>query len=151
MAHPGGRPTIYSEEMVELVCQEIATNATGLDHICAANPAMPGCSTIKTWIRKYPEFRAKYLQAKEIQSHALMEKSLCVADRDEHDSSDSLLKINRDKLKVDTYKYYAARLNARDYGDKKEIKHDVDIAEKAESIRKVRNAESEYNPPTGCI
>lgn len=132
----GGRPTDYCPESVEIVCQLIATNAKGMRQLSKENPEMPGYATIKTWIRKYPEFRALYLQAKELQSHILMDATLDVANRDEEEE-DTLLKVNRDKLKIDTYKYNAMKLNVKYYSDRRE--HNVTVTESNKTVNDTRS------------
>lgn len=133
----GGRPTDYKPENIELVCHAIATNAKGLKRLCDEDPNMPGWNTIKTWIRKYPEFRSQYMQAKEQQSHVLMDITLDISMRDETDeTADNLIKINRDKLKIETLKFLGGRLNIKDYGDKKE--HTVTVHESNKLINETR-------------
>ena len=119
MAHPGGRPTIYSEEMVDKVCGAIASHSLGYERLSNLYDYLPCEATIQNWIAKYPEFLGRYLQAKRVQSHLLLDKTISIANGNE-DEEDTLIKINRDKLKIDTYKFNAVRLNPMDYGERKE-------------------------------
>lgn len=129
MAHPGGRPTIYSKEMAEKVCTAIASHAMGYEKLSEKYPELPCEQTIQNWIHKHFEFLGLYLQAKEAQSHILLDKTIDIANRDQYEE-DSLLKINRDKLKIDTFKFNAVRLNTKHYGDKKQIDATVEAHEK---------------------
>lgn len=124
MAHPGGRPTDYCPEIVEKICHAIISNSMGLPRLCKKFDELPGLTTIKTWISKYPEFRAKYLQAKRLQADFLFDEILDIADEDEEDN---LIKINRAKLKMDARKHKAAILKPDDYGEKTSKTHDVTI------------------------
>jgi hypothetical protein len=86
-----------------------------------------------------------YLKAKEIQAHLLLDNTIDISNRDEYEKeineNDNLIKINRDKLKIDTYKFAATRLNPRTYGDKRETTNNVNISE---IKQKIRDADSEY-------
>lgn len=129
MAHPGGRPTIYSEEMVDKVCGAIATHAMGYERLSEKYPELPSDETVRMWKFKHPEFLGRYLQAKEVQSHLLLDKTIDIANGNDCEE-DTLIKINRDKLKIDTYKFNVVKLNAKDYGDKKQIEANVTAHEK---------------------
>ena len=65
---PIGRPSIYSEEFADIICERIATNPIGLEHICNMYEDMPDPATIRKWIYRMPGFRTKYLEAKAEQS-----------------------------------------------------------------------------------
>ena len=117
MAHPGGRPTIYCEEIVDKVCDAISSHAMGYGEIYKRYDDLPCEATIQRWIGKHAEFRERYLKAKAVQAHILLDKTIDIANDDDEDT---LIKINRAKLKIDTYKFNAVRLNPKDYGDKLE-------------------------------
>jgi len=120
--HPGGRPTDYSPEMVEKICQAIICYSMGIRKLCEKFDYLPGHTTIRMWLGKYPEFRNLYLQAKRIQADLLFDETIDIADDDEEDN---LIKINRAKLKIDTRKHKAARLLPDEYGEgKRETKSD---------------------------
>ena len=133
MANTGGRPTIYSDELVDYVCGLIATHCMGLHGLYAEYTDFPHPRTIQFWVYKYPEFLRKYLEAKSAQSHILLDNTIDIAN---YNTDDSLLKINRDKLIIDTYKFNATRLNRRDYGDKTQIEN-INPTEEKEEVRKL--------------
>jgi hypothetical protein len=136
---PFGRPTKYTPEYGEEICCYIASHFMGIEKLSELYPHLPCEKTISNWIRKHPDFLRSYLQAKEVQAHLMMEKAIDIANRDLYED-DSLLKINRDKLKIDTIKFSTVKLNPTHYGDKKEQKLNIDISES-----KVRDASSSYD------
>jgi hypothetical protein len=143
--HPGGRPTIYTKELAEEICGLTASHSVGYQRLEKLYPHLPNVQTLYNWFRKYPELIEMYLKAKEIQAHLLLDNTIDISNRDEYEKeineNDNLIKINRDKLKIDTYKFAATRLNPRTYGDKRETTNNVNISE---IKQKIRDADSEY-------
>lgn len=129
MAMPAGRPTDYSDEIAEKVCEAIACTPRGLEHICAADD-MPAASTVYKWLVRYPEFVEKYGRAREAQAHLVMDQVLDIADDGTNDfvltdDGPSLDRdhIQRSKLRVETRFRLAGKLNPKKYGDKAELDH----------------------------
>ena len=124
-----GRPTDYSLELAELICERVA-GGEGLVKICKSDD-MPHRATVMRWIFKHKEFSDRYAQARESQADYYFEEMLEIADGDE---GDMLLdkdgnptgkvnheNINRSRLRVDTRKWIVARLAPKKYGDRIEF------------------------------
>lgn len=143
--HIVGRPTTYTKEMAEEICALTASHAKGYQRLAEIYSHLPCVQTLYNWFRNYPELLEMYLKAKETQSHLLLDNTIDISNRDEYEKeineSDNLIKINRDKLKIDTYKFAATRLNPRTYGDKRETTNNVNVSEVKQ---KIRDADSEY-------
>ncbi len=130
MAHPGGRPTKYTEEMAELICERVATHDMGLRRLTDMYDDMPDKVTINIWRRKHEKFRSQYAQAKCEQLEFLTEDILEIADDSRNDWMETLgddkplgYKVNGDhiqraKLRVDTRKWLASKLAPKIYGDR---------------------------------
>lgn len=86
-----GRPTLYSPELADEICERIATQPRGLDFICETEPMFPSARTVATWIAQHPDFLQKYQFARERQATLLFDESLEIAD----DSSGDLKIITR--------------------------------------------------------
>src|SRR5580692_5367483 len=71
-----GRPTLYTEELADRICEAFATHAMSLQKICALYAWMPDHSTISEWRYKYADFSEKMLKSRAEQSHILFESSL---------------------------------------------------------------------------
>lgn len=113
-----GRPTLFSQHLANEVCEAIAGSRDGLEKICESNPHFPTARTIYNWMYKDDEFFQKYMQARAFQAHVLMDG---IIDTANNDSEDTLIKINRARVKIDAYKIASARFNPKHFGDKQVI------------------------------
>lgn len=133
-----GRPSIYTEELVNEICETIAHSNRGLAYHCSKNEHWPNPSTIYDWLDdpKKAEFSKRYARAKDTQIEFLMDEILEISDDTSQDTI-SFTKpngeevemenkewVNRSKLKVDTRKWIAAHLKPKKYGDKLDITSD---------------------------
>ena len=110
--HAGGRPSDYTKEKGDLICQRIATHDIGLPRLCKMYTDMPDEKTIQRWRYQFEEFRLKYAQAKMFQADLLAEECLDIAD------SSTPQDVGVDRLRVDTRKWLASKLLPKQYGDK---------------------------------
>jgi hypothetical protein len=125
----GGRPTSYSPELADTICQEIVLGYS-LRTICKAE-TMPCVATIFNWFRLHPQFLEQYEKAKEAQADTLAEEMLDIADDGTNDWMERHGKdgenigyqlngehVQRSRLRVDTRKWIASKLKAKKYGDR---------------------------------
>jgi hypothetical protein len=136
---PAGRPTIYNEELADLICLRIATHQMGTRKLCQKYDDMPDDTCIYEWRHKYVEFAHKYAQAKMQQAEIMAEEILDIADDDSqdvrHDKDGNEICnsefVARSRLRVDTRKWLASKLAPKIYGDKQQIvttiKHEENI------------------------
>ncbi len=108
-----GRPSRYSPELVDTICDQIS-EGNSLRSICL-DPDMPGLRTVLDWLTKYEEFRDKYARAREQQAEVMDDKILAVAD------SSTAATAHSDRVKIDAYKWRAAKLCPKKYGDKQAV------------------------------
>lgn len=121
--NPVGRPTDYSLELAEQICERVA-NGQGLVKICKED-AMPHRSTVMRWIFKNKEFCDMYTHARELQADFYFEEILEISDGSEGDTYEDEKGnirtdhevVNRSRLRVDTRKWMVARLAPKKYGD----------------------------------
>jgi hypothetical protein len=121
------RPTKFSQELADKICETISTSNKGLRTICKEEKI--SVSSVLNWLRdtENKEFLAQYARAKQEQADHLAEEIIAIAD----DSSDDLKGVddygnrienkefvNRSKLRVDARKWVAAKLAPKKYGDK---------------------------------
>jgi hypothetical protein len=122
-----GRPTIYTKELADLICELVATHGIGLQKLCHMYSDMPAKITINQWRFKYPDFAAQYAQAKISQIETLVEEILEIAD---DSSCDTIINeqgntvcnsefIARSRLRIDTRKWLASKLVPKLYGTPK--------------------------------
>jgi hypothetical protein len=123
-----GRPSKYSEELANEICELIATSSMGLNHICKKLQIAP--SSVYKWLIENPNFSEKYTRAREAQADFMAEEIIEIAD----DSSQDLAGIddygnkienrefvNRSKLRVDARKWAASKLAPKKYGEKLDV------------------------------
>lgn len=122
-----GRPTLYSEELADRICQLVATNTCGIDKIIAMYDGLPDQSTIRLWRLTYPSFSTKYLQAKQLQAELYAEETFDIAHQ-KHVYYDEKGNERVDaghvawqKLNVNTRQWHASKLAPKIYGDQKQI------------------------------
>jgi hypothetical protein len=111
---PAGRPTKYTPELGILICDYVSSSTDGMRKMCRNNDSFPHVDTLMQWRFKYPEFSARYAQAKLIQADLLAEEILDIID-DVDTLSDCVMKA---RAQVDTRKWLASKLLPKAYGDK---------------------------------
>jgi hypothetical protein len=129
----GGRPTDYSIEIAEYICEKISNSEKGLRTLREEDPNFPGLTTIFRWLDLHEEFRKLYARAREAQAEYMRDTVLVIAD----DSGDDALEIrnkdgdvvgvkenrefvNRSRLRVETRLKLMAKLYPKVYGQDSE-------------------------------
>lgn len=110
-----GRPSKYSDELVEKICEKIA-NGRSLRSICA-EAGMPTMSTVCKWLSENKEFSEQYARAREKQADYFAEEIIEIADSAEAESA----AVSKAKLQIDARKWAASKIAPKKYGDKQEI------------------------------
>lgn len=110
---PAGRPSKYTPELVDSICQRIALGES-LNKICS-DADMPNMSSIFKWLGEHPEFSNKYARAKEEQGELMADQIIALADNAED--------VNKARLQIDARKWVAAKLKPKKYGDKVQTEH----------------------------
>lgn len=144
--HPGGRPTLFTQELADEICAELAqgkslrtvlgTGAKDKDGNPLDTPeqlARPSISTVFNWFRTQPKFLEQYTRAKEESSDAMADEILDIADDGRNDwmtingkRATNREVVDRSKLRVDTRKWLMAKMKPKRYGDKLDVKAEVD-------------------------
>lgn len=109
MTRPVGRPTDYSEDLADKIC-ELILSGMSLARICKLD-GMPEPASIYRWFRKYPEFCENYKRAKEDQADYFAEDIIDIADLASPED------VQVAKLRVDTRKWVASKFKPKKYGD----------------------------------
>lgn len=134
------RPTKYSQDIVDRICDQIATTSNGLVVICE-DRTLPSVRSVYNWLNdpKYKEFLHKYTRAREEQADFLADEIIAIADDGTNDymtitKGDKEYNVenkevtSRSKLRVDARKWKASKLAPKKYGDK------VDVTTQGEKI-----------------
>jgi hypothetical protein len=120
----GGRPSSYSPELANRIC-ELLAGGQSLRQICAADD-MPDKATVLRWLPKHDEFRDQYAHARELQTEYWAEEILEIADdgtgdtyKDENGNERTDHEVvARSRLRVDSRKWLMSKLAPKKYGDK---------------------------------
>lgn len=121
-----GRPTVYTQELANDICDKIASNSLGLRKLCAENPDWPNRDTIFTWLKSNGDFFDQYARAKRCQIETFIDEILEIADDasndvDENSQGEPTCNtefIARSRLRIDTRKWLASKLVPKVYGNK---------------------------------
>lgn len=127
MAHPGGRPTDYCDEMTIEILARIVEGRS-LSAICR-DADMPTIRTVYNWFAKYPEFLQRYAIAKQDSAETWADEIVDIADNStndwmaNNDPENPGYKVNgesiqRSRLRVDTRKWLVSKLIPKKYGDR---------------------------------
>lgn len=126
-----GRPTNYSADLVDLICERIA-DGESLRSICK-DETMPAKSTVFGWlaIPDHEEFRTKYALAREAQTEALVDEMTEIADdgsndwMERKDAEGAVIgwqengeALRRSALRISTRQWIAEKLKPKKYGSK---------------------------------
>ena len=135
--HPGGRPSEYTQDMADYICEQLALGSS-LRTVCGAE-GMPAMSTIFRWMRTNEEFCNQYARAKQESADAMAEDILDISDNGENDwmekrygnQDDSTWVVNgealqRSRLRVDTRKWLMAKMKPKKYADNLKLSGDTE-------------------------
>lgn len=137
---PGGRPSTYTQELADRICEGIALGSS-LRTVLTGDD-MPVMSTVFKWIREHEEFSNQYARACEERTEAMSEDLLDIAD----DGSNDWMEVHkgdteawvtngealqRSRLRVDTRKWLMSKMKPKKYGDK------IDVTSGGEKIAPV--------------
>ena len=115
-----GRPTIYSVEVADAICERIA-DGESLRAICK-DEDKPSKSTVFRWLKANEEFRDQYARAKVEMADSLFDDMLAIADGTDKDKDEDgkvdVDHINRQRIRIETRKWMAGKLKPKVYGDR---------------------------------
>ena len=131
-----GRPSKYSDELVENICVRIAQGES-LNKMCKEKE-MPDKATVFRWLVSNDSFRDKYARARELQAETQFDELIDIVDQPPElsyvkDKDGDLIEVKFDstyvawmKLRVDTRKWTASRMAPKKYGDQKQPEQEFD-------------------------
>ncbi len=132
-----GRPSKYSEDIGDQLCELISTSNKGLVHHCKTLKV--STVSVYRWLEEFEEFRNRYARAREAQADFLADEILEIADEANRDTItitkggkqvevENTEWTNRSKLRVDARKWIAAKLRPKKYGDR------IDVAQTIQEL-----------------
>jgi hypothetical protein len=106
--HPGGRPTDYTPELGDDICDRL-TRGESLVSICK-DADKPEPKTVYRWLRIHEEFSHNYTRARDNQADTYADEIVDIADTEPD--------ANKARVRVDARKWVASKLKPKKYGDK---------------------------------
>lgn len=138
----GGRPTEYTPEIGDYICEQLAEGKS-LTTVCKSDNT-PEARTVYRWLlathnADLDQFRHNYAQAREIQYQRMADEIIDIADDGTNDyvlanSEDGELcrvnpeAIGRSRLRVDTRKWFMSKVLPK-FRDKPEEENKTDMAD----------------------
>lgn len=126
------RQSDYTDELATEICERLA-DGESLRSICG-DEHMPDKSTVFRWLEKHEGFRDQYALARKFQADTYADETIDIADdagndwMERNDPNNEGWQFNgeavaRSRLRVDTRKWAAGKLNSAKYGDKQTVEH----------------------------
>lgn len=156
MADLGGRPSEYTKEIADEICERLAEGES-LRRICMSDH-MPSRKTVFHWLLNdtHPGFRDQYTRAREMQAESFADEMNDISDDGSNDYMETIdgetgailgYKLNgehiqRSRLRIDTRKWIASKLKPKKYGDKIEVENTGSVEHK-HSVKEMTNEELE--------
>ncbi len=111
------RPTKLTKELGETICSRIAEGDSVRKIV--KDKDMPSSSSIFRWLldENYKWFWEQYEKARNIQAELMFEELIEIADNEEKD-------VMRDRLRLDTRKWYLSKVLPKKFGDKMDVTSD---------------------------
>lgn len=112
---PPGRPTAYSKAVGARICRKLLEGRS-LRSICR-EPREPALPTVCGWLTDpgHP-FSEQYARARQMQAELQADEMTEIADGILNDRPEDTVTVARDRLRVDTRKWIAARMLPKRYG-----------------------------------
>lgn len=129
-----GRPSDFTHEMADLICERIAEGES-LRSICS-DEEMPALRTVFGWLadERHEAFRTKYARAREVQADALFDEMIDIADDGRNDWMERKddeggnigwrengEAMRRSDLRIKTRQWMASKLQPKKYGEKLDL------------------------------
>lgn len=124
MKRATGRPSDYTEEIAGEICRRIASGESLLS--ISKEEGMPGHTTIYQWMAAHSSFANKYAAARNTGLDVMADKLLDLSDEEvgitASGATDSGA-VARQKLRVDTRKWYLSKMAPKRYGERATVEH----------------------------
>lgn len=117
-ASKGGRPSIFTQELADFMCAEIASGQSLID-ILEAIPDAPAYGTVMRWCEEKPEFCEKYTRARSFSGHYYADR----IGKIERGVAKGEIEPNAGRVSIDALKWMSGKRMPKVYGDKTAVEH----------------------------
>jgi hypothetical protein len=112
-----GRPSLYSEALVETICNRIAAGES-MRSVCRSE-GMPDRQTVLNWLDTHEEFSAKYARARLHQADSVDDDIVDMLD----EVKTGTLDPQAARVLLAGYQWRASKLSPKKYGDRVDLTH----------------------------
>ncbi len=109
-SRPVGRPSKYTPELADRICEELINGRDLLD-ICG-DADMPGRATVYRWLNEHPDFEAQYARARE----GLADLEMANLKKMANECTEA--NVNSTRVKLNHYQWRVMKIAPRLYGDR---------------------------------
>lgn len=131
-------------EAFDIILTRITTEKEGTPYQVCKKMGLSWGGLIR-WVSETPERLERFKGAMEVRAHLLAEDALAIADGAKPKD------VNVAKLRVDTRKWMASRLNAKWYGEKQEVQHSGAVHNLFEVLSSISREERDVTPKTELL
>jgi hypothetical protein len=118
---PTGRPSIYSEELADDICETLASGDIGLERLCNETERFPAPSVVWKWKTTVEGFTEKVTTARERQMERLLYAAADEVRDCDPDSGNGNARVALARTWVESAVKISARLAPRRFGDQKRV------------------------------
>lgn len=140
-----GQPEVFTQKLADKICNRLAEGES-LRKICRSK-GIPTRQTIFAWLRdsEKKDFHIAYANARELWADYTFDESMEIADMASDkivgdDKSDGA-RVNAEKLRIETRKWFLSRMNPKKYGEK------IDLTTAGKEIKQPKPAVITYIVP----
>ena len=138
-----GRPTKYTPELAEEICDALGTHTLGLNALCDKYPHFPCPDTVRSWRNRHEDFSVKYLQAMQSRAMLYEEETFEIAAEKITYCDDKGIErfdaaaVAWQKMNVNLRQWHVSKLAPKVFGDKQQtdttvtLKHEESIKDLA--------------------
>lgn len=110
------RPTKYTKDLANKICEQVSKQSL---RKTVKDKDIPSMTTILRWLsdEDKKEFRLQYEEACNVRTESMFEEINEIADNKKGE-------VQRDRLRVDTRKWYLSKMKPKKYGDKLDLTSD---------------------------
>lgn len=130
MAGKIGRPSIYTQEQADTICERMA-GGRSLRSVCRDEDT-PCKTTVMKWLNDVDGFADQYARAAEDRADSMFEDLIDIADDSAGDWAENEVTgekrfdsehVQRSKLRVDARKWALSKMMPKKYGDRTHTEH----------------------------
>jgi len=130
-----GRPTMYTPELADEICNAIAYSGEGIYTLCKKHDHWPDRLTLYRWADTIPEFCSKYELARQKRMDNMVQHMQDMVEETKHEVAENGKEypasaiVSLTNKKVDILKWALSKQRPKEYGDRLVVENNVQTHE----------------------